>query len=313
MPPTPTRPGSFTGVRRKPKAILCGVGEHIAKQFRSGLPLVSADAESDHARTLKPHAQLGHLLCLICAKLAHGIKNPEQRNAEVAFPAFPAAFQSSEDRLEILLPPQAHSDRDVHFGVQHILRFELFHQSIGDEFVVFGSLQLFSHRLERHQKSGEVLVTVKLLHLVRAWLFSRDASSTRAKWKDRSNPQDARCSSAFGEGDDKVAGQGAHTQIVDSKPQICEHSKGAHLISGLPIRIITLPFDLARGSRARGENRRRRRVREFAAESANAEELQSHGTKRFVTGQNSRTTLFCTAIWNRCVARVGKVLRRWTA
>jgi hypothetical protein len=62
---------------------------------------------------------------------------------------------------------------------------------------------------------------------------------------------------SLGEGDDEVAGLGAHTQIVDSKPQICEHPEGAHLISGLPIRIITLPFDLAGGPRAQGENRGR--------------------------------------------------------
>ena len=42
--------GSLDRMRGKPESILCGIGVDVAKQFGSGLALISANAESDHAR-----------------------------------------------------------------------------------------------------------------------------------------------------------------------------------------------------------------------------------------------------------------------
>src|SRR5581483_556768 len=63
--------------------------------------------------------------------------------------------------MEILLPPLADSDRNIHLGVKHVLRFELLHQAVGDEFVVAGGLQVLSKCLERHEESKEILVLVE--------------------------------------------------------------------------------------------------------------------------------------------------------
>src|SRR5208282_979479 len=104
--PHRSRPGTFASVRGKPKAIFRGIRIHIAKQFGSGLALVSANSESGHARAFVAHAELGHSLCLLRAELAHCIKDPEQRDPKVAFPTFPAAFHSGEDRIKILLTPE---------------------------------------------------------------------------------------------------------------------------------------------------------------------------------------------------------------
>src|SRR5271169_4541447 len=53
-------------------------------------------------------------------------------------------------------------------------------------------------------------------------------------------PSRCRCSSAFGRVTIKWLGWALTLQIVDSQPQICEHSKGAHLISRSVIRITIL-------------------------------------------------------------------------
>ena len=46
--------------------------------------------------------------------------------------------------------------------MQNSLRLQIFHQAVGDQLVVFGSLQVFSYRLEGQQKAGEIVVTVEL-------------------------------------------------------------------------------------------------------------------------------------------------------
>ena len=56
--------------------------------------------------------------------------------------------------------------------MQHIVRFELFHQTIGDELVVVGSLQFFGHGLECHQKAGEIRIAVKRLDFGKRARFS---------------------------------------------------------------------------------------------------------------------------------------------
>src|SRR5579863_1208691 len=238
------RPGCFTSMRRKPKAIGRGVGKHVAKQFRSGLALVAADAKSDHARVLKPRRQLGHLLCLLRAKLAHRIKDPEQRNAEVALTTFPAALQANKDRIKVLLAPQAHSHRDVHFGVQHILRLKFLHQPIGDEFVILGSLQFLSHSLERHQKLGEVLVAIKLLHLYRLCFFRVTRFQLdQSRRIDRTLEMQMQLS--LGEGEDKVAGLGAHTSDCRFQTADLRTLKRSTPYFRTAIRITVLPSDLA--------------------------------------------------------------------
>ena len=64
-----------------------------------------------------------------------------------------------------MLAPKIHPDRKEHFGVQDILRFQLLHQAIRDEFVVFRSAQPSGDSLEGHQEASEVGVLIKLGNL----------------------------------------------------------------------------------------------------------------------------------------------------
>ncbi len=49
--------------------------------------------------------------------------------------------------------------------MKHVLRAEPFHQPVSDEFVIVGGLKVLGDRLECHQETVEVLITVKLLNL----------------------------------------------------------------------------------------------------------------------------------------------------
>src|ERR1700730_16382195 len=98
-------------------------------------------------------------------KLADRVEDPQQRNAEVALPLLAPAIEAFEDGIEVLLAPQTDSHCNVHFGVQHVFPFELFHQAVGDELIVVGALEVFGHCFEGHQKAIEVFVAVELFNL----------------------------------------------------------------------------------------------------------------------------------------------------
>jgi hypothetical protein len=64
---------------------------------------------------------------------ANRVEDPEQRSSEVAFSAFATAFQSGEERIEVLLAPQADADRKVDFSVQHVVRFVMAFKAVTEE------------------------------------------------------------------------------------------------------------------------------------------------------------------------------------
>ena len=95
------------------------------------------------------------------AEVADGVEDPVQRHAEVALAAQAATFQPFEQRRKLAAAPMDDSDRDIHLGMQHVLRVQLLHHAIGDEFVVVGSTQALSDCLEGQQKAGEVFVLIE--------------------------------------------------------------------------------------------------------------------------------------------------------
>ena len=106
-----------------------------------------------------------HALRGVDSEMAHGVEDPVQRHAEVALAALAAAFQAFEQRSKLAAAPVNHADRDVHLRMQHVLRMQLLHHAIGDEFVVVGGAQALGDRLEGQQKSGEIFVLIKLREL----------------------------------------------------------------------------------------------------------------------------------------------------
>jgi len=70
--------------------------------------------------------------------------------------------------------------------VQHVLRFKLLHQAVGDELVVFGCLEIFGHGFEGHEEGIEVLVAVQLFYLSDGAGFSVALSEFDQRcWIDR--------------------------------------------------------------------------------------------------------------------------------
>ena len=75
-------------------------------------------------------------------EVADGVEDPVDREAEFAFGAHRAPFQSREDGFEargiVIAPHVDDADGDVDFGVDDALLGEMLHHAPGGEFVVFG-------------------------------------------------------------------------------------------------------------------------------------------------------------------------------
>ena len=154
---------------RGTQAFAGGTRIHIAEQLRPGSPLVSTEADADDAVAGLSQCErfIQHALGCVDAEVANGVEDPIQRHAEVALATLAAALQALEQRSELASAPVNHADRDIHLGMQHVLRVQLLHHAIGDELVVVGSAQTLGDCLKRQQESSEVLVLVELreLHL----------------------------------------------------------------------------------------------------------------------------------------------------
>ena len=152
-------------MRREMQAMIAGAGVNVLEQLRRPLPLVPTNAEGNHVAIAKLNCQVEHLLRFLCAELPDRVEDPEQRNAEIPLSPPPAAFEPLEDRGEILLPPEADTDRDKNLGMQDILRLQPLHHPVRDQFVVFRGAQVLGNILERAEKTCEVRVAVKPLDL----------------------------------------------------------------------------------------------------------------------------------------------------
>ena len=155
------RRAAFACVCGQAHAVVCGPGVGIAKKFGWGFLLIAADADGDYVAVVILNRELEDFLRGFGAELADGVEDPEQGDAEVACATGAAAVEAFEDGGEILLAPEADSDRNIHFGVQHAFFFQALHQAVGDEFVVFGRAQVLGDVFEGEQEAGEIFVAVE--------------------------------------------------------------------------------------------------------------------------------------------------------
>ncbi len=151
----------FTRMSGEMKAMLRPASVDRGEPFSRSSAFIAADAEGDHIAIVKLDRQIEHTLRFLRAELPNGIEDPQQRNAEVFLAALAAAFEAFEDRGKILFAPQTDADRNDDFSVQNILRFQAFHQSVRNQFVVFGSSQMSSNVFESGKETGEVFVVVE--------------------------------------------------------------------------------------------------------------------------------------------------------
>ena len=138
------------------KSVLGGARINGGEPLGRAGALVAADAEGNHVAVAELDGQVEDGLRLLGSKLADGVEDPQERDAEICFAALAAAFEAFEEGGEILLAPKADADGDDHLGVQNVLRFQPLHQAVGDELVVFGSAEVSGDVLERGEESGEV-------------------------------------------------------------------------------------------------------------------------------------------------------------
>ena len=142
------RRASLAGVGSEAQAVVGGPGVGIAEKFGRGFLLVASNADADDFAVVIADGELEHILGGFGAELAYSVEDPKQRDAEVARAAGAAAIEAFEDGGEILFAPEADSDRDIDFGVQHVLFFQPLHEAVSDEFVIVGRAQVLGDVLE---------------------------------------------------------------------------------------------------------------------------------------------------------------------
>src|SRR5579884_4537317 len=117
-------------MRGEPESVRRSVGVNIAKKFGRSATLVPADAETNDVAIPVPHREFRHLARSLGSKMAHRVKNPQQRDSEVTLATQARTLQPLEDRGKVEPPPQAHADRNVHFCMKHVLRLEPLHHAV---------------------------------------------------------------------------------------------------------------------------------------------------------------------------------------
>src|SRR5580693_3009952 len=203
-----------------------GVG--VAENLRRRFLLVATNADANNVAIVVAHRKLKDFLCGVGAKLPDSIEDPEQRDAEIARATGAAAIQAFKDGSEILLAPQADSDRDVNLGVQHVFFFQTLHQPVGDQFVIVRSSQVFGDVLERKQEARKILVAVKRIDLSSGGAFAMALPQLEESCRlDRTLEMQVQFS--LGKKAQKtirrpIESGGGHLLIVDSWRKICEES-----------------------------------------------------------------------------------------
>ncbi len=146
-------------------AVVAGPGIGVTKEFGRGFQFVASDADADDFSIMIMDGEFKDVLRGFKAKLANSVEDPEKRDSEVASAAGAAAIQAFEDGGEILLAPEADSDRNVNFGMQNVFFFQALHQAVGDELVIFWGAEMLGDVLEGEQKTWEIVVKVELVDL----------------------------------------------------------------------------------------------------------------------------------------------------
>ena len=108
-------------------------------------------------------------LGLFDGEVAHGVEDPVEREAQLAFSALAGPLQAGEDGLEgggiVVAPVIDDADSDIDLGVDHSLGGQLLHHAPGGQFVVLRADQSPGDGLEGVQKAGEVGEAVESLGL----------------------------------------------------------------------------------------------------------------------------------------------------
>src|SRR5579863_7939789 len=110
----------FAGVGSGAEAVVEGVVVDAAKKFGRTFLFVAANADADHVTLAVEHGEFENSLRLFDAEVAGRVKNPEQRDTEIAGAAGASAFEGIEDGGEILLAAQANTDGNINLGVENV-------------------------------------------------------------------------------------------------------------------------------------------------------------------------------------------------
>src|ERR1019366_1171194 len=74
----------FAGMRGQAQAVVGGPGVGVAEKFWRRFLLVAADADGDDLSVMIANGKLEDFLGAVGSELAHGVEDPDERDAEVA-------------------------------------------------------------------------------------------------------------------------------------------------------------------------------------------------------------------------------------
>src|ERR1039457_2152752 len=118
--PNGFRSGSLSCVHGKPQAMIRGSSIYLAKQFRGGTSLITAQTDTNDGVTcLAQHDCLAeHSLSGLDSKMPDCIEDPVERHSKVTLATLAAALQTFEQRTKLPAAPMNHADRDIYLRMQ---------------------------------------------------------------------------------------------------------------------------------------------------------------------------------------------------
>src|SRR5271156_1780027 len=155
---------SFSGVCGEPHAVVGGPSVGVAEKFWWSFLLVAADSDADDFAIVITHGKFEDFLRSLGSELTDSVEDPNEGDAEVTRATGASAIESLEDRGEILVAPEAYSNRDAHLGVQNVFFFQALHQAVGNQFVIFRRAQVLRNVFEGEQKAGKIGVGIESLY-----------------------------------------------------------------------------------------------------------------------------------------------------
>ena len=166
------RTGGLAGVVGQPQSSLGGFGVKSVESLRAAATLVAAESDADDGGILRAHfgCFAEDAFGFLDRKMAHGVEDPIECEAKLAFAALAGPFQAGKDGLEgARIEVAPHIDdayRNIDLRVDDALRGELLDHAPCGQFVVLGIDEAPGYRLEALNEGSEVVEIVERLGLV---------------------------------------------------------------------------------------------------------------------------------------------------
>src|ERR1700685_1433749 len=127
--PDSLRSDGFAGMHGKAESVAGSVFINFAKLLWPSLSFIATNPDAGDIHTLTSNRLIHDAPGFIDSEMTHGIEDPIQRDAKVAFAALAPAFRTFKKGRNLLPAPVPRARRYVHLRVHHALRMQLLHHA----------------------------------------------------------------------------------------------------------------------------------------------------------------------------------------